>query len=1448
MAESNELSWRELRDSIWLAERIAEIENRSEAPGSQDKPAAGAAPETHRQSSAEHPSPSPSPEDRPQRADEPPGPDHEKDSGPVQLFRHRPPDPRPSVDDGEVLVRLRSDRRPAAPGGTREMAAFSRAMRPFRTTAAAPDRVELDEVGTATAAAEDPYWSPVFRPARERAWDVVLVVDAHLTMEIWAATLHAFHAQLQRQGFRDVLLRYLVTGGTRSQDVRAIANREAPDRGTGVVVPASRRIILVVTDGAAPAWRSGAAMQVLADWGRHHPVAAIHLLPETRWHLTGLHGAAMRLQSQHPGGPNAALRYVSQGLAGESEDRGSGLNGTTIPVPVLEFEPRWLAAWSRLVADEREEWVDLAADLVVVGTQVADVAHLEAAQAAAGAKRSENAFRAVADFRESVSPDAFRLATYLAAVPLDLRLMQSVQAKMLPGSTPRHLSEILVSPLVRVQEPVQPSAGEITVAFEFTTGVREELLASGRNTDIIRVARVVEDEVGSSPAHHLLSAVLAAPDRAPAPEVRAETLPWQRVEAAVLTALSGRFLPRARRIGTEIQLYDRALAVHDRARTPVVSTPLEPSPGSSPGATTKGPMVQSALEQQNVDAAAERTDGRSRRSPRGPALFGNVPPKNPNFTGRGELLEQLHAKIRSEGMTTAVLPHALHGMGGVGKTLLAVEYLYRYVQSYDLIWWIPAERTATIAASLVELASRLGLSGGSEANTAVPMVLDALQKGEPQANWLLVFDNAESPEYVLPYLPRGGPGNILITSRNPRWAEVGTPLEVNVFRREESKELLQRRGPELLDQDADRLANALGDLPLAIEQAAAWRAATGMPAAEYLELLEEKTAELLQVSRPMDYPTPVIAAWNVSLDRVAAENPAALQLLQVCSFFAAEPIPRAVLTGARAHDVLPALDVALRNPIKFGQALREIGKYSLAKTDHRTNSIQVHRLVQTALIARMSADEQATIRHAAHVILAANDPNDPESPASFDRYTELYPHVMASRVIDCQDRWSRALVINEARYLYRFGEHQASRALAQEAYDRWSVGQGPEDPQTLEIAKWLGFVLFAVGRYKDASALNAATLRLYESFAAQGNEDREGYLEALRNTQADACVKGDFAEAKSIAQRVLDGSIAAFGDEDPATLNAAHNVAVTLRLCGEFERAREVDEQTLDRKQQILGTEHPLTMHTRLGLLVDLRELGEYRTALGLHEDALAQCRRLLGELNPTTLLARRLTAVALRKAGQHREARDVSELVSSQLVRRYTLDHPESMAAMSNLSIDLRQTGDLAQARSVGMEIHERYGMTLGSDHPHTLSAGVNLAITFRLLGEHSRARRIDEDALALFNHRLGQDHPNTLVCATNLAADLAAAGEHEAALGLDLETLERLERVFSPDHPTALACAINLALDLYAVGRDEEANRRYADVTARLRVVLGEEHPATMVVIDRRRRADSDIDPMPL
>ena len=160
-----------------------------------------------------------------------------------------------------------------------------------------------------------------------------------------------------------------------------------------------------------------------------------------------------------------------------------------------------------------------------------------------------------------------------------------------------------------------------------------------------------------------------------------------------------------------------------------------------------------------------------------PQVWGDVPQRNPNFTGREALLAHLHDELRAA-RETAVLPQALHGMGGVGKSQVAIEYVHRHSNEYDLIWWIPSEQDGQILSSLTKLAQRLQLDVSPAANSAVPAVREALSTGQaPYEKWLLVFDNAETPSEVRQYFPTGGAGKILVTSRNPDWARVTQALE-----------------------------------------------------------------------------------------------------------------------------------------------------------------------------------------------------------------------------------------------------------------------------------------------------------------------------------------------------------------------------------------------------------------------------------------------------------------------------------------------------------------------------------------------------------------------------------------------------------------------------------------------------------------------------------------------
>ena len=224
-----------------------------------------------------------------------------------------------------------------------------------------------------------------------------------------------------------------------------------------------------------------------------------------------------------------------------------------------------------------------------------------------------------------------------------------------------------------------------------------------------------------------------------------------------------------------------------------------------------------------------------------PEVWGNVPQRNKNFTGRSELLDDLRRRVTNR--TAALVPHALHGLGGVGKTQLAIEYAYRYATEYQVIWWISADQTALVRSNLAALALRLGITGlvPNRVEEAVAAVLNALRRGDPYARWLLVFDNADEPELIRSLMP-AGPGDIIITSRNRGWAQVVDALEVNVFTRDESKEFLSRRVPSITEDDADRLAEEFGDLPLGLEQAGAWLVQTAMTVDAYWVCLRRKVA------------------------------------------------------------------------------------------------------------------------------------------------------------------------------------------------------------------------------------------------------------------------------------------------------------------------------------------------------------------------------------------------------------------------------------------------------------------------------------------------------------------------------------------------------------------------------------------------------------------------------
>lgn len=838
------------------------------------------------------------------------------------------------------------------------------------------------------------------------------------------------------------------------------------------------------------------------------------------------------------------------------------------------------------------------------------------------------------------------------------------------------------------------------------------------------------------------------------------------------------------------------------------------------------------------------SEGSGRVLARQPQIWGEVPLRNPDFVGREELLEQLRRRLMEPGEATAVLPEALHGMGGVGKSQTVVEYIYRHASEYDIVWWIPSEHTSGIRSSFVDLARRLGIKASS-AETAVPTVIEALRSGMPDRRWILVFDNAEDPAVVRQFLPKGL-GHVVVTSRNSEWGTVARTVEVDLFTRAESKELLRRRGGgNISDDDANLLADALGDLPLAVEQAASWRAQTGMPVDEYVGLLKENSAELLKAGGTSEYELPVAAAWNVPLNRLKDDRRGALELLQVCAFFSPEPIARSLFTGVRGAPVPDALAKAFADPIKLNHAIREINRYSLAKIDHSRNTIQLHRLVQAVLRDQLDRTQWDNMRHSVHLMLVNGDPGEPENAANWPVYADLLPHAVNSRAVECHDSWVRTLVGNLVRYLIAIGDYQGALSLAESARDAWMVSLGANDLDTLTMGRHIANALRRVGRVNDAREVSGEVYRL---MAENLGEEHEATIAMADVLLVEDRAEGRIYDERDRAGRTLERARRVLGEDDPIiVLRYANTYAAILRLAGEYFKARDLDQETLRGRIAILGSSHAATLNTRSGLAMDFRECGEYLEACQMQEETSVIATEVLGRDHPTTIGGDRCLAVARRKAGLHDKAMELTEDCYNRYRLRHGEQHVDTVTGLMDMTTELRHKNELQKSLEFGIRSVSQFEGVYYPEHPFVMIATTNLAVTRRLIGDVEVARELNERAVAGFLTRLADDHPYVLVARANLASDLAELGEVAQARDLDKETLARSERTLGADHPTTLAIAHNLSMDLNLLGETNEAAILHTQTSASFRQKLGDDHPATLAA-NQNVRANLDADTMQL
>ncbi|MDG4577236.1 MAG: FxSxx-COOH system tetratricopeptide repeat protein [Defluviicoccus sp.] len=603
-----------------------------------------------------------------------------------------------------------------------------------------------------------------------------------------------------------------------------------------------------------------------------------------------------------------------------------------------------------------------------------------------------------------------------------------------------------------------------------------------------------------------------------------------------------------------------------------------------------------------------------------PAIW-NLTHRNPNFTGRVAQLDALRAHLTG-GSTAAVTQAAsISGLGGIGKSQLAIEYAYRYRGDYDLAWWLRAEEPGSLAADYAALARALDLPAKDAAEQAV--VLAAVRAWlEAHRRWLLIFDNAEAPAPLKDLLPRGETGHVIITTRNPNFGGFAKVLPLDLWPRAESIAFLgQRTGDG--GRDADALAEALGDLPLALEQAAAYCQATGESVAGYLAMLTAgHGAELL--AEPREAERTVAAVWAASFARVEQESPAGAALLKLISFLAPDAIPLDLISGGAKHLAEP-LAAAAAGPVRLNQAVAALIRYSLIRREGEMLSL--HRLVQAVTRQRLDATEHNAWAGAAVSVLNAALPAFPHN--TFDAGVAAAHDRLGAHALAAAEHAAAANVALEAagRLFNAIGFYRRMRADlagAKAAYSRalsiHETAFGPEHPKVAIRVNNIGGVLREEGDLAGARRAFERALAIDEK--AFGPDHPEVATD-VNNLGGVLWQEGDLPGARRAFERALEIDEKAFGPDHPEVATDVNNLGYVLREEGDLVGAKAAFERALAIVEKAFGPEHPnvATCVNNLGNV--LRQEGDLAGAKRAFERALAIWEKCFGPDHPHTKKAR---------------------------------------------------------------------------------------------------------------------------------------------------------------------------------------------------------------------------------
>jgi tetratricopeptide (TPR) repeat protein len=690
----------------------------------------------------------------------------------------------------------------------------------------------------------------------------------------------------------------------------------------------------------------------------------------------------------------------------------------------------------------------------------------------------------------------------------------------------------------------------------------------------------------------------------------------------------------------------------------------------------------------------------------------------PNFTGRQDELSALHDALTKteDGIAAITQPTAVHGLGGVGKSILAKEYAWQNKESYQGVWWLDAEEESEITTGLIELGAHFipGLKEMTEKQTAATATLDYLAthfEGDKKP-WLLIYDNIETEEIYRKHAPKGG-AQVLLTSRQSHFTNQITPIEINSWPLGDAISYLRDESGRSFDEaQATTLAETLGCMPLALSHAAAFlRQNHAITVETYLRNIE---TYLNKAPEKADYPDAVFATYQTAIVGCETRAPGAKALLSLAAFMAPDNIPYEIYSQ-EAEDYPAALQPLIENEDLFLDALGTLDRFSLISLEADNKTFSLHRLVQAAAKDSLNEEQETWLASGINALVEAYPGQDFNDWPAFERLLPHGQHIDASAPDDIEAPLG-TLLNDIAVYLKDRADYQTAEPLFRRALESDEKNFGPDHPNVAIHLNNLALLLKDTNRPEEAEPLFRRALESHEKNFGPDHPNVAIHLNNLALLLKDT---NRPEEAEPLYRRALVSDEKNFGPDHPNVARGLNNLAGLLKDTNRPEEAEPLYRRALESDEKNFGPDHPNVAIDLNNLAALLRTTNRPEEAEPLYRRALESDEKNFGPDHPNVAIRLNNLALLLKDTNRPKEAEPLYRRALESNEKNFGPDHPNVARDLNNLAGLLKGTNRPEEAEPLFHRSLAILEASLPEGHPSIETVRQNLAILLQDLNE---------------------------------------------------------------------------------------------------------------------------------